>query len=140
MIRNFEPVAAAVAAASTESPANQLQQQFRRQPRRDQRYAEPKEAAPLYNEIFWGAAHKRRKNRDGRILPRYDVHECYPSLHRCSANLTRDRHPAALGLHHEVVLIGAGKHLELWDAERWQAYLNANAPRFDAMAEGAFRR
>ncbi|HEV3202952.1 MAG TPA: division/cell wall cluster transcriptional repressor MraZ, partial [Gemmataceae bacterium] len=42
------------------------------------------------------------------------------------------------GLKHEVVLIGVRDHLEIWDAERWQAYLAQNAPRFDVVAEGAF--
>jgi hypothetical protein len=28
----------------------------------------------------------------------------------------------------------------LWDAERWQRYLEENAPRFDAVAEAAFRK
>jgi MraZ protein len=42
------------------------------------------------------------------------------------------------GLRHEVVMIGVRDHLELWDAERWQQYLAQNAPRFDAVAEGAF--
>jgi MraZ protein len=44
------------------------------------------------------------------------------------------------GLQHDVVLIGVRDHLELWDAERWQAYLTQHAPRFDAVAEGAFQR
>lgn len=44
------------------------------------------------------------------------------------------------GLQHEVVLIGVRDHLELWDAQRWQQYLAANAPRFDAVAEGAFQK
>src|SRR5690242_7023908 len=44
------------------------------------------------------------------------------------------------GLKHEVVLIGVRDHLELWDAQRWQQYLAENAPRFDAVAEGAFRK
>ena len=43
------------------------------------------------------------------------------------------------GLQHEVVLIGVRDHLELWDARRWQQYLTDNAPRFDQVAEGAFR-
>jgi MraZ protein len=42
-------------------------------------------------------------------------------------------------LRHDVVLLGVRDHLELWDAERWQQYLSANAPRFDSVAEGAFR-
>src|SRR5438445_13163848 len=44
------------------------------------------------------------------------------------------------GLRHEVVLIGVRDHLELWDAQRWQGYLAENAPRFDAVAEGAFHK
>jgi MraZ protein len=43
-------------------------------------------------------------------------------------------------LQHEVVLLGVRDHLELWDAQRWQQYLTTNAPRFDAVAEGAFRK
>src|SRR5436305_159272 len=43
-------------------------------------------------------------------------------------------------LTHEVVLLGVRDHLELWDAQRWQQYLTANAARFDAVAEGAFRK
>jgi MraZ protein len=44
------------------------------------------------------------------------------------------------GLRHEVVLIGVRDHLELWDAARWQQYLTDNTPRFDAVAEAAFRQ
>jgi MraZ protein len=44
------------------------------------------------------------------------------------------------GLEHEIVLIGVRDHLELWDRERWQQYMNQNAPRFDAVAEGAFQK
>ena len=44
------------------------------------------------------------------------------------------------GLRHEVVLLGVRDHLELWDAQRWQGYLAENAPRFDAVAEGAFQK
>ena len=41
-------------------------------------------------------------------------------------------------LKHDVVLLGVRDHLELWDAERWQRYIEQHAPRFDAVAEGAF--
>ncbi|HMC64039.1 MAG TPA: division/cell wall cluster transcriptional repressor MraZ, partial [Gemmataceae bacterium] len=44
------------------------------------------------------------------------------------------------GLEHEVVLIGDRNHLELWDSRRWQQYLEQHAPRFDAVAEAAFRK
>jgi MraZ protein len=44
------------------------------------------------------------------------------------------------GLKREVVLIGVRDHLELWEAQRWQEYLERNAPRFDAVAEGSFQK
>jgi MraZ protein len=43
-------------------------------------------------------------------------------------------------LEREVVLIGVRDHLELWDAQRWQQYLTENGSRFDAVAEGTFRK
>lgn len=54
--------------------------------------------------------------------------------------LIPDRLIQFAGLKHEVVLIGVRDHLELWDAESWQQYLAQNASRFDAVAEGAFRK
>ena len=53
--------------------------------------------------------------------------------------LIPERLLAFAGLKHEVFLIGVRDHLELWDAQRWQQYLLQHAPRFDAVAEGAFR-
>lgn len=44
------------------------------------------------------------------------------------------------GLKHEVVLLGVGDHLEIWDAERWQNYSDQNAPRFDSVAESVFNK
>jgi MraZ protein len=43
------------------------------------------------------------------------------------------------GLKQDLVLIGVRDHLELWDAARWQQYLDQHAPHFDTVAEGAFR-
>ncbi len=54
--------------------------------------------------------------------------------------LVPDRLLTFAGLQHEVVLIGVRDHLELWDAERWQAYLSQNGPRYDAVAEGSFQK
>jgi MraZ protein len=53
--------------------------------------------------------------------------------------LVPDRLLQFAGLEHDVVLIGVRDHAELWDARRWNEYLSANAPRFDAVAEGAFK-
>jgi MraZ protein len=54
--------------------------------------------------------------------------------------LIPDRLMDFAGLKHEVVLIGVRDHLELWDAGRWQQFMAQNAPRFDAVAEGAFQK
>ena len=43
------------------------------------------------------------------------------------------------GLIHDVVLIGVRDHLELWDAAKWQAFVDTNASRFDSVAENAFK-
>jgi MraZ protein len=44
------------------------------------------------------------------------------------------------GLDHDAVLLGVRDHLELWQGRRWQDYMTANGPRFDAVAEGAFQK
>ncbi|MCA9266041.1 MAG: division/cell wall cluster transcriptional repressor MraZ [Planctomycetales bacterium] len=38
----------------------------------------------------------------------------------------------------EVVLNGVGDHLEIWDTQHWEAYLNERQPRYDEIAERAF--
>ena len=43
------------------------------------------------------------------------------------------------GLQHDVVLIGVRDHLELWDAAKWHSFVETNSPRFDAVAENAFK-
>src|SRR5262245_30721751 len=60
-------------------------------------------------------------------------------LDRAGRVLIPDRLVLFAGLQHDVVLIGVRDHLELWDGRRWQEYLSANAPRFDAVAEAAFK-
>jgi len=61
-------------------------------------------------------------------------------LDRAGRVLIPERLAQFAGLQRDVALIGVRDHLELWDARRWQEYLAANAPRFDAVAEGAFQR
>lgn len=43
------------------------------------------------------------------------------------------------GLEREVALIGVCDHLEVWNAGKWNEYMTQHGPRFDAVAEGAFR-
>ena len=61
-------------------------------------------------------------------------------LDRAGRILIPDRLLEFAVLKHEIVLIGVRDHLEIWDAERWKAYMAQNAPRFDAVAEGAFQK
>lgn len=44
------------------------------------------------------------------------------------------------GLTHEAALIGVRDHLEIWDAARWREFLTQHGPRFDQVAESAFRK
>ncbi|HEV3145198.1 MAG TPA: division/cell wall cluster transcriptional repressor MraZ [Gemmataceae bacterium] len=53
--------------------------------------------------------------------------------------LVPDRLLQFAGVKQEVILIGVRDHLELWDAAHWQQYAEQHAPRFDAVAEKAFR-
>jgi len=61
-------------------------------------------------------------------------------LDRSGRILVPERLVQFAGLQRDVVLLGVRDHLELWDGQRWQEYLTRNAPRFDAVAEGAFRK
>jgi MraZ protein len=60
-------------------------------------------------------------------------------LDRAGRILIPDRLVQFAGLEHEVVLLGVRDHLEIWDAKRWLAFLSDNGPRFDKVAEEAFR-
>ena len=61
-------------------------------------------------------------------------------LDKAGRMLIPDRLVQFAGLTHEVILLGVRDHLELWDAARWQTFLTDHGPRFDAVAEGAFRK
>jgi MraZ protein len=60
-------------------------------------------------------------------------------LDRNGRMLIPDRLVQFAGLEHEIVLLGVQDHLEVWDAQRWQAYWNEHGSRFDKVAEAAFR-
>ncbi len=73
-----------------------------------------------YNRLFYARAQRAELDSQGRIrIP--------PEL----AELA--------GLEKEVVLLGVQDHVELWAAERWQAYLAERQGRYDEIAEAAFR-
>ena len=59
-------------------------------------------------------------------------------LERTGRILVPDRLMQFAVLQQEVVLLGVRDHLELWDAVRWQAYLNQHSGSLDSTAESAF--
>lgn len=61
-------------------------------------------------------------------------------IDRSSRVLVPERLREFAGLEHEVVLIGAQDHLEVFDARKWNDYFGKHGPRFDAVAEKAFRK
>ena len=40
----------------------------------------------------------------------------------------------------EMVVVGVGDHLELWDTTQWQSYTNQRRGRYDELAESAFSK
>jgi len=77
--------------------------------------------ARVFRRLFFAQTENIPVDRNGRIL-------------------ITERMLRLAGLEHDVVLIGDRDRLELWDARRWQQYLDQHSPRFDAVAEAAFRK
>lgn len=86
--------------------------------RLDERPATDAEAR-LFRRLFFAQAESVDVDRAGRIL-------------------LPDRLVALAGIGHEVVLVGVRDHLEVWDAEQWDAYLRRHESMFDQVAEEAF--
>ena len=76
--------------------------------------------ARVFRRLFFAQMEEVELDRTGRIL-------------------IPDRLVQFAGLEHEVVLLGIRDHLELWNAERYQAYFEKHSPEFDRVAEQAFR-
>lgn len=75
--------------------------------------------ARLYRRLYFAQTEQVDVDNSGRIL-------------------VPERLGKFAGLLKEVVLIGVRDHLELWDAARWQSYVDLHAARFDQAAEQAF--
>jgi MraZ protein len=72
-----------------------------------------------FTRLFYGQAQQVELDGQGRIrLPRHLVELAQ--------------------LRKEVVLLGVQDHLEVWGAERWEAYLAERQARYDEIAESAF--
>jgi MraZ protein len=71
--------------------------------------------ARVFRRLYFAQAEQVDVDRNGRIL-------------------VPDRLALFAGLRTEVVLLGVRDHLELWDAVKWQSFVERNAPRFDEIA------
>src|SRR5262245_20256832 len=77
---------------------------------------------------------------DGRVFRRLFFSQMEAvDIDKAGRVLIPDRLLEFAGLQHEVMLLGVRDHLELWDAGRWQNYVAQHGPRFDKVAEGAFK-
>jgi MraZ protein len=77
--------------------------------------------ARVYRRLFFGQTEAVDIDKAGRML-------------------VPERLAQFASLQKEVVLIGIGDHLELWDAVKWTTYVNEHAGRFDTVAEKAFEK
>jgi MraZ protein len=104
---------------------------------------ETEQALTLYsNEEF-----QRRAEMLARSLPQQTTLRNYHRLYYSQAEQLevdaqgRIRLPERLvsfaGLAQEVVLLGVHDHVEIWDRERWQQFLDRHASGFDSLAHAA---
>jgi MraZ protein len=77
--------------------------------------APPGEDMRAFRRLYFAQSEAVEVDRSGRIL-------------------LPDRLLQLAGLGHDVVLLGVRDHLEVWDAARWQAYLDRHAAGFDRVA------
>ncbi|NIP84232.1 MAG: division/cell wall cluster transcriptional repressor MraZ [Planctomycetales bacterium] len=72
-----------------------------------------------FGRLFYAQAHRVELDRQGRL-----------------------RIPTPLsdwaGLGREVVLVGVGDHMELWEQRRWESYTSEQQGKYDELAEAAF--
>lgn len=73
-----------------------------------------------YSRLFYAQAQRVEMDRTGRI--------------RLPADLA-----ALARIGKEIVLIGVRDHLELWNRNHWEEYLENKQQRYDELAENAFR-
>jgi len=71
-----------------------------------------------YSRLLYAQSHSVEVDSQGRI--------------RLPADLAR-----MAGLTGEIVLLGVGDRVEVWNKSRWEAYLADLAPRYDQLAESA---
>jgi MraZ protein len=126
-------------------------------PKRLRDALEPAEAKGVYVApgtdgclaIYTEAAFAKLADRLTQIPPTQQDVRAFSRLFYGQAQYTdidgqgRMRIPAELaklaGLQKEAVLVGVQDHMELWDKQRWEAYLAQKSQHYDEIAEAAFR-
>ncbi|NLF73524.1 MAG: division/cell wall cluster transcriptional repressor MraZ [Candidatus Anammoximicrobium sp.] len=72
-----------------------------------------------FHRLFYGQVQMVELDKQGRV--------------RLPADLAQ---LASIGK--DIVLLGVGDHVEIWDVQRWEAYLGGTQPYYDELAERAF--
>lgn len=72
-----------------------------------------------FSRLFYAQAQRVEIDRQGRV--------------RLPAELA-----SLASIKKEVVLLGVGDRLEIWDQQNWDEYLSAKQPKYDTIAENAF--
>lgn len=72
-----------------------------------------------FRRLFYAQAHSAEMDAQGRV-------RIEPELVQLA------------GLASEVVMVGVGDHIELWDVQRWEDYRQQQQARYDELAERAF--
>jgi len=95
------------------------EEEFGRLARRLAESSPTRQQVRAFTRLFYARAQRVDVDRQGRIRIPTELAEL-----------------ARLGK--EVVLLGVQDHLEVWAADRWEAYLAEKQPHYDEIAEGAF--
>jgi len=90
------------------------------------------ELAQIFKSLSLGKS-KARKFQRLFFSTTYDV-----DLDNSGRILIPDALKKAAGLRREVVFIGAGNQVEIWDAEMWQAHMGEITDDFSGIAEDIF--
>lgn len=102
-----------------ESIALYSEQAFSRLADRLEQFPPTGQDVRAFSRLFFAQVQRVEMDRQGRIRLPGDLAEL--------ASIEKD-----------VVLLGVGDHLEVWDRDRWFNYLNQKQPHFDDLAENAF--
>ena len=108
-----------VTPGTDQSLAIYTEEAFARLAEHIQRASPTRQDVRAFTRLFYARAQRAELDGQGRVRIPQEL-----------ADLAR--------LDKEVVLLGVQDHLELWSAERWEAYLAEKQSHYDEIAEAAF--